>query len=42
MKVATRAKEEYAGELLTVKQWEKKGFKPKEGEEPETMWANQN
>ena len=42
MRVATLAKQAYKGELLTVKQWEKKGFKPKEGEKPERMCGNQN
>ncbi len=41
MKVAKLVKDRYKGEVLTVKQWEKKGFKPKEGEKPERMWANQ-
>lgn len=42
MKVATIAKSKYKGDLLTVNQWKKKGFQPKEGEQPLTMWANQN
>lgn len=42
MRVANLVKSRYKGELLTVNQWLKKGFKPKEGELPERMWANQN
>ena len=41
MRVATYAKNEYKGELLTVNQWKKKGYKPKAGEKPERMWGNQ-
>lgn len=41
MRVATLAKQNYTGELLTVNQWEKKGYKPKKSEEPERMWGNQ-
>ena len=42
MRVAVNAKRDYKGELLTIRQWEKKGYKPKPGEKPEQMWANQN
>lgn len=42
MRVANLVKSRYEGELLTVNQWLKKGYKPKEGEKPERMWANQN
>lgn len=40
MRVATYVKRDYEGEVLTIKQWEKKGYKPKEGEQPERMWSN--
>lgn len=41
MKVATNEKRKYKGELLTINQWKKKGYKPKENEVPERMWSNQ-
>lgn len=41
MRVATNVKRDYKGEVLTIKQWEKKGYKPKENEKPERMWSNQ-
>lgn len=40
MRVATYAKAAYTGDLLTEKQWKKKGYKPKEGQQPERMWGN--
>lgn len=41
MRVAKKVKENYSGELLTDKQWKKRGYQPKKGELPEQMWANQ-
>ena len=41
MKVAAYAKQKYKGELLTINQWEKKGYRPKPNEKPERMWGNQ-
>lgn len=41
MRVATIVKQKYKGELLTVNQWKRKGYQPKEGEAPERMWGNQ-
>ena len=41
MRVAAVEKKKYSGELLTVNQWKKKGYKPKDGEEPKRMWGNQ-
>lgn len=41
MRVATNVKRDYKGEVLTIKQCEKRGYKPKENEKPERMWSNQ-
>lgn len=41
MRVANLVKIRYKGEILTVNQWLKRGYKPKDGEIPERMWSNQ-
>lgn len=40
MRVASDAKSKYKGELMTIRQWMKKGYAPKDGEKPHKMWPN--